>query len=156
MQLMLSRCRHKQMSCSIHIQPQPSPLTRRCRRETYDKIVLPRHALMNENTEALIHHFKLFNQGRSMPPETYSSIEAPKGEISVYLVSDATNRPYRCKIRAPGFTLLTGSEFMTRHIISTNSCTLWFHSSCRLSLFSRILFGHINLVTSTADKTLMY
>ena len=58
---------------------------------------------------------QLFSEGYSVPPgETYSAIEAPKGEMGVYLVSDGTNRPYRCKIRAPGFAHLAGADFMMR------------------------------------------
>jgi hypothetical protein len=64
--------------------------------------------------EALIHHFKLFSEGYSVPPgETYTAIEAPKGEMGVYLVSDGSQRPYRCKIRAPGFAHLAGSDFIS-------------------------------------------
>ncbi|KAF8456311.1 NADH-ubiquinone oxidoreductase [Terfezia claveryi] len=62
---------------------------------------------VKENMEALIHHFLLFTKGYAVPPgETYSAIEAPKGEMGVYLVSDGSERPYRCKIRAPGFAHL--------------------------------------------------
>ena len=58
---------------------------------------------------------QLFSEGYSVPPgETYTAIEAPKGEMGVYLVSDGTNRPYRCKIRAPGFAHLAGADFMMR------------------------------------------
>jgi len=65
--------------------------------------------------EALIHHFKLYSEGYSVPAgETYTVIEAPKGEFGVYLVSDGSNRPYRCKIKAPGFAHLQGSDFMAR------------------------------------------
>ncbi|KAG1171982.1 hypothetical protein G6F70_007592 [Rhizopus microsporus] len=79
------------------------------------KITPPPRAAMKENMEALIHHFKLFSEGFSVPPgETYTVIEAPKGEFGVYLVSDGTNKPYRCKIRAPGFSHLQGSDFMSR------------------------------------------
>ncbi|KAG8990872.1 NADH:ubiquinone oxidoreductase 49kD subunit [Tulasnella sp. 427] len=81
------------------------------------KLVPPPRAMMKESMESLIHHFKLFSEGYSVPPgETYSAIEAPKGEMAVYLVSDGTNRPYRCKIRAPGFAHLQGSDFMMRHV----------------------------------------
>ncbi|KAG2342061.1 Ndufs2, NADH:ubiquinone oxidoreductase 49 kd subunit [Suillus weaverae] len=81
-----------------------------------NKLVPPPRASMKESMEALIHHFKLFSEGYSVPAgETYSAIEAPKGEMAVYLVSDGTNRPYRCKIRAPGFAHLAGSDFMMRH-----------------------------------------
>ncbi|TKY85582.1 hypothetical protein EX895_005744 [Sporisorium graminicola] len=80
------------------------------------KLVPPPRATMKESMESLIHHFKLFSEGYAVPPgETYSAIEAPKGEMGVYLVSDGTNRPYRCKIRAPGFAHLAGADFMARH-----------------------------------------
>ncbi|KAF5311923.1 hypothetical protein D9619_002425 [Psilocybe cf. subviscida] len=80
------------------------------------KLTPPPRAMMKESMESLIHHFKLFSEGYSVPPgETYSAIEAPKGEMGVYLVSDGTNRPYRCSIRAPGFAHLAGSDFMMRH-----------------------------------------
>ncbi|ORY27463.1 putative NADH-ubiquinone oxidoreductase [Naematelia encephala] len=80
------------------------------------KIVPPPRASMKESMESLIHHFKIFSEGYSVPPgETYSAIEAPKGEMGVFLVSDGTNRPYRCKIRAPGFAHLAGADFIMRH-----------------------------------------
>lgn len=87
-----------------------------------NKIVPPPRASMKESMEALIHHFKLFSEGYSVPPgETYTAIEAPKGEMGVYLVSDGSQRPYRCKIRAPGFAHLAGSDF-----ISTFPCLSFF------------------------------
>ena len=68
-----------------------------------------------ESMEALIHHFKLYTEGYHVPAgETYTAVEAPKGEFGVYLVADGTNRPYRCKIRAPGFAFLQATEFMCR------------------------------------------
>lgn len=71
---------------------------------------------MKESMESLIHHFKLFSEGYHVPPgETYSAIEAPKGEMAVYLVSDGSNRPYRCKIRAPGFAHLAQADTLARH-----------------------------------------
>ncbi|KAG0025988.1 NADH dehydrogenase Fe-S protein subunit 2 ndufs2 [Podila clonocystis] len=79
------------------------------------KISPPRRAHMKENMEALIHHFKLYSEGYSVPPgETYTVVEAPKGEFGVHLVSDGSNRPYRCKIRAPGFAHLAGLDFMAK------------------------------------------
>ncbi|KAJ3850065.1 Ndufs2, NADH:ubiquinone oxidoreductase 49 kd subunit [Lentinula lateritia] len=79
------------------------------------KLVPPPRASMKESMESLIHHFKIFSEGYSVPPgETYSAIEAPKGEMGVYLVSDGTNRPYRCSIRAPGFAHLAGADFVMR------------------------------------------
>jgi len=68
------------------------------------KIMPPKRGEMKSSMEALIHHFKLFTEGFQVPPgATYTVIEAPKGEFGVYLVSDGTSRPYRCRIRAPGF-----------------------------------------------------
>ena len=79
------------------------------------KISPPRRAEMKQSMEALIHHFKLFTEGYHVPAgETYTAVEAPKGEFGVYLVADGTNRPYRCKIRAPGFAHLQGLDFMSR------------------------------------------
>ncbi|UZJ56989.1 hypothetical protein CBS101457_006309 [Exobasidium rhododendri] len=80
------------------------------------KLTPPPRASMKESMESLIHHFKLFSEGYHVPPgETYSAIEAPKGEMGVYLVSDGSNRPYRCKIRAPGFAHLAQADTMARH-----------------------------------------
>jgi len=71
------------------------------------KCVPPSRAEMKTSMEALIHHFKLFTQGFTVPAgSTYTAIEAPKGEFGVYLVSDGSSRPYRCKIKAPGFAHL--------------------------------------------------
>lgn len=79
------------------------------------KITPPKRADMKRSMEALIHHFKLYTEGYHVPAgETYTAVEAPKGEFAVYLVSDGTNKPYRCKIRAPGFAHLQGSDFMCR------------------------------------------
>jgi len=79
------------------------------------KICPPRRAEMKESMEALIHHFKLFTEGFVVPPgATYTAIEAPKGEMGVYLVSDGTSKPYRCKIRAPGFYHLAAMEAMSK------------------------------------------
>jgi NADH:ubiquinone oxidoreductase subunit D len=71
------------------------------------KITPPSRQHMKESMESLIHHFKLFTEGYHVPAgETYTCVEAPKGEFGVYLVSDGTNKPYRCKIKAPGFAHL--------------------------------------------------
>jgi NADH-quinone oxidoreductase subunit D len=79
------------------------------------KITPPKRADMKYSMEALIHHFKLYTEGYHVPAgETYTTVEAPKGEFGVYLVSDGTNRPYRCKIRAPGFAFLQALDFMSR------------------------------------------
>jgi NADH:ubiquinone oxidoreductase subunit D len=70
--------------------------------------------------EALIHHFKLYTEGYTVPAgETYTAVEAPKGEFGVYLVSDGSSRPYRCKVKAPGFLHLQGLDFMAQgHLIA--------------------------------------
>jgi len=79
------------------------------------KITPPSRAQMKESMESLIHHFKLYTEGFHVPAsETYTAVEAPKGEFGVYLVSDGGNRPYRCKIRAPGFAHLQGLDFMAK------------------------------------------
>jgi NADH dehydrogenase (ubiquinone) Fe-S protein 2 len=79
------------------------------------KIVPPPRALMKEDMEALIHHFLLFTKGFAVPQgETYTAIEAPKGEMAVYVVSDGSERPYRCKIRAPGFAHLGAFDHISR------------------------------------------
>jgi NADH-quinone oxidoreductase subunit D len=65
--------------------------------------------------ESLIHHFKLYSEGFSLPVgEVYSAVEAPKGEFGIYLVSDGANKPYRLKIRAPGFAHLAGFDEMVK------------------------------------------
>ncbi|WP_026380107.1 NADH-quinone oxidoreductase subunit D [Afifella pfennigii] len=83
---------------------------------THDgKVVPPRRSEMKRSMEALIHHFKLYTEGYHVPAgEVYAAVEAPKGEFGVYLVSDGTNKPYRCKIRAPGFAHLAGMDLMSR------------------------------------------
>ena len=82
---------------------------------TDHKIAPPPRAEMKRSMEALIHHFKLYTEGYHVPAgETYAAVEAPKGEFGVYLVSDGGNRPYRCKIRAPGFAFLQGMDFMAK------------------------------------------
>jgi NADH-quinone oxidoreductase subunit D len=80
-----------------------------------NKVVPPKRGEMKRSMEALIHHFKLYTEGYHVPAgEAYAAVEAPKGEFGVYLVADGTNRPYRCKIRAPGFAFLQASEFMCK------------------------------------------
>ncbi|KAJ1499637.1 NADH dehydrogenase Fe-S protein subunit 2 ndufs2 [Coelomomyces lativittatus] len=79
------------------------------------KVAPPKRNEMKSSMEALIHHFKLYSEGYSVPAgETYTVIEAPKGEFGVYLVSDGSSKPYRCKIRAPGFVHLSACDLMAR------------------------------------------
>jgi NADH:ubiquinone oxidoreductase subunit D len=80
------------------------------------KITINSRKQMKSSMETLIHHFKLFTEGYNVSAnEQYTSIEAPKGEFGVYLVSDDSSRPYRCKIKAPGFLHLQGLNFMAQH-----------------------------------------
>ena len=79
------------------------------------KITPPSRAHMKESMEALIHHFKVYTECFAVPAgATYTALEAPKGEFGVYLVSDGSSKPYRCKIRAPGFFHLQGLEMMSK------------------------------------------
>jgi NADH-quinone oxidoreductase subunit D len=79
------------------------------------KVVPPKRGEMKQSMEALIHHFKLYTEGFKVPAgEIYAAVEAPKGEFGVYLVSDGTNKPYRCHIRAPGFAHLSAMDHLCR------------------------------------------
>jgi NADH-quinone oxidoreductase subunit D len=84
------------------------------------KIVPPSRAFMKYSMEALIHHFKLYSEGfKILPGEVYVNVEAPKGEFGIHLVSEGTNKPYRCRIRAPGFYHLQALDMMSRgHLIA--------------------------------------
>ena len=79
------------------------------------KVTPPSRTDMKHSMEALIHHFKLYTEGFKVPAgETYTAVEAPKGEFGVYWISDGSNKPYRCKIRAPGFASLQATEFISK------------------------------------------
>ncbi|MFV0366982.1 MAG: NADH-quinone oxidoreductase subunit D [Hyphomicrobiaceae bacterium] len=90
------------------------------------KVVPPKRGEMKRSMEALIHHFKLYTEGVHVPAgEVYAAVEAPKGEFGVYLVSDGSNKPYRCKIRAPGFAHLSAMDFMNRgHMLADVSAII--------------------------------
>jgi NADH-quinone oxidoreductase subunit D len=90
------------------------------------KVVPPRREEMKRSMEALIHHFKLYTEGYRVPEgEVYAAVEAPKGEFGVYLVSNGTNKPYRCKIRAPSFPHLQAMDFLCRgHMLADVSAVL--------------------------------
>ncbi|HAD24167.1 MAG TPA: NADH-quinone oxidoreductase subunit D [Alphaproteobacteria bacterium] len=90
------------------------------------KIVPPKRGEMKRSMEALIHHFKLYTEGYHVPEgEVYAAVEAPKGEFGVYLVSDGTNKPYRCKIRAPGYAHLQAMDYLcTGHMLADASAIL--------------------------------
>jgi NADH-quinone oxidoreductase subunit D len=91
-----------------------------------NKVAPPKRGEMKRSMESLIHHFKLFTEGYRTPPgEVYAAVEAPKGEFGVYLVSDGTNRPYRCKIRAPSYPFLQAMDWMCRgHMLADVSAVL--------------------------------
>ncbi len=93
---------------------------------TDNKITPPKRQEMKRSMEALIHHFKLYTEGFRVPAgEVYAAVEAPKGEFGVYLVSDGTNKPYRCKLRAPGFAHLAGLDYMGKgHLLADVSAVL--------------------------------
>jgi NADH-quinone oxidoreductase subunit D len=94
--------------CLKQMQPGPIKVDDR-------KVSPPPRAEMKSSMEAIIHHFKLYTEGYHVPAgETYTAVEAPKGEFAVFLVSDGSNRPYRCKIRAPGFAHLQASDMMCK------------------------------------------
>ncbi|MGA3303405.1 MAG: NADH-quinone oxidoreductase subunit D [Methylovirgula sp.] len=102
------------------------------------KVVPPTRPEMKRSMEALIHHFKLYTEGFHVPAgEVYAAVEAPKGEFGVYLVSDGTNRPYRCKIRAPGFAHLQAMDFL-----------------CRKSMLADVsaILGSIDIVFGEVDR----
>ncbi len=90
------------------------------------KVVPPKRGEMKRSMEALIHHFKLYTEGFHVPAgDVYAAVEAPKGEFGVYLVADGSNKPYRCKIRAPGFPHLAAMDFMNRgHMLADVSAII--------------------------------
>ena len=80
-----------------------------------NKVTPPKRGDMKHSMEALIHHFKLYTEGFHVPEgESYTAVEAPKGEFGVYLVADGSNKPYRCKIRAPGFYFMAAVDYLSR------------------------------------------
>ncbi len=122
-------CRIEEMKQSVKIMQQCLDLLKKTPGEVLSKdhkVTPPRRAEMKNSMEALIHHFKLYTEGFKTPEgEVYVCVEAPKGEFGVYLVSDGTNRPYRCKIRAPGFPHLQAMDWMNRgHLLADVSAIL--------------------------------
>jgi NADH:ubiquinone oxidoreductase subunit D len=89
------------------------------------KFSAPSRLALKNSMESLIHHFKLYTEG-FIPPkgETYVGIEAPKGEMGVYLVSNINNYPYRCKIRAPGFIHLQGIDYLVKNLLIADIVTI--------------------------------
>ena len=122
-------CRMEEMRQSIRIMKQCCERLRKTPGPVLiedNKIGAPRRGEMKRSMEALIHHFKLFTEGYRTPPgEVYASVEAPKGEFGVFLVSDGSNKPYKCKIRAPGFAHLQAMDWMNRgHMLTDVSAIL--------------------------------
>ena len=114
-------CRIEEMRESVKIMTQcinNMPSGEVINRDT--KIAPPKRAEMKESMEAIIHHFKFFTEGFHVPEgEIYTAVEAPKGEFGVYLISDNTSRPYRCKIRAPGFAHLQAFNLLSKgHLLA--------------------------------------
>jgi len=91
-----------------------------------NKVTPPKRAEMKQSMEALIHHFKLYTEGFHVPAgEVYTCVEAPKGEFGVYLISDGSNKPYRCHIRAPGFPHLAAMDYLNKgHMLADVSAIL--------------------------------
>ncbi len=122
-------CRMEEMTQSISIMKQaiekiratPGPVM-----TTDGKVAPPKRGDMKGDMESLIHHFKLYTEGFHVPEgEVYVAVEAPKGEFGVYLVSDGSNKPYRCKIRAPGFPHLQAMDWMSRgHMLADCSAII--------------------------------
>jgi NADH-quinone oxidoreductase subunit D len=119
--------RLEEMRQSVHIMKQciekmrPGPVC-----AVDGKIVPPKRAEMKSSMEALIHHFKLYTEGFHVPEgEVYAAVEAPKGEFGVYLIADGSNKPYRCKIRAPGYAHLQAMDYMCKgHMLADVSAVL--------------------------------
>jgi len=109
-------CRMDEMRQSLRIMEQClNKMPRGEVRVDDHKVAPPRRGEMKESMEALIHHFKLYSEGYQVPPgETYTAVEAPKGEFGIYIVSDGTNKPYRCKIKAPGFPHLAALHKLSK------------------------------------------
>ncbi|MGI9386081.1 MAG: NADH-quinone oxidoreductase subunit D [Methyloligellaceae bacterium] len=107
--------------CCTRLREEQGPVS-----DTNQKIVPPKRGEMKQSMEALIHHFKLYTEGYHVPEgEVYAAVEAPKGEFGVYLVSDGSNKPYRCKIRAPGFPHLQAMDFLCKgHMLADVSAVL--------------------------------
>ncbi len=122
-------CRMEEMRESVRIMRQAIQKLGECRGQdvmTRAKIGPPKRADMKTSMEALIHHFKLYTEGFHVPAgEVYAAVEAPKGEFGVYLVADGTNRPYRAKLRAPGFNHLAAMDHICRgHMLADVSAIL--------------------------------
>lgn len=89
------------------------------------KISPPSRNNLKNSMEGLIHHFKLYSEGFTVSSgESYVGIEAPKGEFGIYLISDGSNQPYRCKIRSPGFIHLQGIDYLAKNLLIADIVTI--------------------------------
>ena len=122
--------RMEEMKESVKIMLQALDKLEACQGETHlsrdGKVTPPKRGEMKTSMEALIHHFKLYTEGFRVPAgETYAAVEAPKGEFGVYLVSDGTNKPYRAKLRAPGYPHLAAMDHVGRgHMLADISALI--------------------------------
>jgi len=92
---------------------------------TDNKIAPPSRALMKSSMESLIHHFKLYTEGFNVNmEETYVTVEAPKGELGTFIMANSTNKPYRCRIKAPGFLHLQGLDLMVKRAFLADLVTI--------------------------------
>ena len=109
-------CRIEEMKESVSIIKQCLEKMEKGPIKTFDgKISPPSKKEIKQSMEALIHHFKLFTEGYRVPKdEIYTAVEAPKGEFGVYLISDGSSKPYKCKIRAPGFSHLQSMDYLIK------------------------------------------
>ena len=111
-------CRLEETKQSVHIIRQCLDALTKHKGEVLNedhKVTPPRRDAMKTSMEALIHHFKLYTEGFHVPAgETYTAVEAPKGEFGVYMVADGSSKPYKCKIRTPGYAHLAGTDFMCK------------------------------------------
>ncbi|HCK84924.1 MAG TPA: NADH-quinone oxidoreductase subunit D [Hyphomonadaceae bacterium] len=109
------------LQCLALLRKTPGPVM-----PEHSKFAPPKRAEMKQSMEALIHHFKLYTEGFHVPAgEAYAAVEAPKGEFGVYLVSDGSNKPYRLKIRAPGFPHLAAMDYLCKgHMLADVSAIL--------------------------------
>ncbi|CAH1959609.1 unnamed protein product [Acanthoscelides obtectus] len=111
----LIRCEEMRQSCRMVIQCINKMPMGEVKTDDH-KVTPPTRAEMKASMESVIHHFKLFSQGFQVPPgTTYASIEHPKGEFGVYLISDGSSMPYRCRIRPPGFIHLAGMDYLCKN-----------------------------------------
>lgn len=120
------------------------------------KISVPSRKLMKDSMEALIHHFKLYSKGFNLPKsECYVAVEAPKGEFGVYLVSDGSNKPYRCKIKAPGFAHLQGLGMMAKsHMLADVVTIIGTQDIVFLRLNNQCVYSKVGLIVGLSGISL--